>query len=104
MDIPSTAQYFLECDIQECERNCEFYCNPCHQRLCKQYRDEHLKSLETQIHEVVLYQRRRRQLPVEKCKIHPTKDVDMFCEECLVPLCSRCATKGNHQFVDLETV
>ncbi|XP_062609480.1 tripartite motif-containing protein 2-like [Saccostrea cucullata] len=107
IDIPRWAQHFLECGIEDCERNCEFYCNPCHQRLCKQCRDEHLKSPENKNHEVVLYQQRKRQLPVEKCKIHPTKDVDMLCEECQVPLCSKCATKGDHPkhtFVDLEDV
>ncbi|XP_062569637.1 RING finger protein 207-like [Saccostrea cucullata] len=107
IDIPRRAQHFLECGIEDCERNCEFYCNYCHIRLCKQCRDEHLKSSGNKNHEVVLYQQRERQLPVEKCKIHPTKDVDMLCEECQVPLCSKCATKGDHQkhtFVDLEAV
>ncbi|XP_062603709.1 tripartite motif-containing protein 2-like [Saccostrea cucullata] len=107
MDIPHTAQHFLECGIEECERNCEFYCNPCHQRLCKQCSEEHLKSPENRNHEVVLYQQRKRQLPVEKCKIHPTKDVDMLCEECQVPVCSKCATQKEHRghtFTDLETI
>ncbi|XP_062619554.1 uncharacterized protein LOC134281104 [Saccostrea cucullata] len=107
IDIPRWAQHFLECGIEDCERNCEFYCNPCHQRLCKQCRDEHLKSPKNKNHEVVLYQQRKRQLPVEKCKIHPTKDVDMLCEDCQVPLCSKCATIGDHPkhtFVDLEAV
>ncbi|XP_062572708.1 uncharacterized protein LOC134234659 [Saccostrea cucullata] len=107
MDIPRTAQHFLECGIEDCERNCEFYCNPCHQRLCKQCSEEHLKSPENKSHEVVLYQQRKRQLPVEKCKIHLTKDVDMFCEECQVPVCSKCATQREHRghtFTDLETI
>ncbi|XP_062597761.1 tripartite motif-containing protein 2-like [Saccostrea cucullata] len=107
MDIPRRAQHFLECGIEDCERNCEFYCNPCHQRLCKQCSEEHLKSPESKNHEVVLYQQRRRQLPVEKCNIHPTKDVDMFCEDCQLPLCSKCATQSNHRghiFTDLETI
>ncbi|XP_062599250.1 tripartite motif-containing protein 3-like [Saccostrea cucullata] len=105
MDIPRAAQHFLECVIEKCERNCEFYCNPCHLRLCKQCRDEHLKSPENKNHEVVLYQQRNRQLPVEKCKIHPTKDVEMLCEECQVPVCSKCVTQREHRghiFIDLE--
>ncbi|XP_062579039.1 tripartite motif-containing protein 2-like [Saccostrea cucullata] len=105
MDIPRAAQHFLECAIEECERNCEFYCNPCHQRLCKQCRDEHVKSPENKNHEVVLYQQRKRQLPVKKCKIHPSKDVDMFCEECQIPVCSKCVTQREHRghvFLDLE--
>ncbi|XP_062608691.1 tripartite motif-containing protein 2-like [Saccostrea cucullata] len=107
MDIPPRAQHFLECDIEECEKNCEFYCNNCHLGLCKQCKGEHLKSPKKKNHEVVLYQQRKRQLPVEKCDIHPTKDVDMLCEECQVAVCSKCATLADHRrhiFIDLETV
>jgi hypothetical protein len=44
---------------------------------------------------------------VEKCKIHPTKLIDMLCEECQAPICSKCVTQENHRghkFIDLETV
>ncbi|XP_048750224.2 RING finger protein 207-like [Ostrea edulis] len=109
LSVPSlgTPQHFLECDIEDCERNCQFYCNPCHQQMCEQCRDEHLKKPEYKNHEMVLYQQRKRQLRVEKCKIHPTKDIDMLCEECQLPLCSKCATQEDHRghtFIDLETV
>ncbi|XP_062605151.1 uncharacterized protein LOC134266961 [Saccostrea cucullata] len=108
IDIPPQAQHFLECGIEECERNCKFYCNICHQRFCKQCSEEHLKSPENKNHEVVLYQQRKRQLPVKKCRIHLTKDVDMFCEECQVPLCSICVAlpiyHRGHVFCDLDRV
>ncbi|XP_061167599.1 protein PML-like [Saccostrea echinata] len=105
--IPGTAQHFLECGSEDCVRNCEFYCNSCHQQMCKQCRDQHLKSKKNKNHEVVLYQHRRRQLPVEKCKIHPTKEIDILCKECNVPLCSKCSTMQEHHghiFTDLETI
>ncbi|XP_062567349.1 uncharacterized protein LOC134229617 [Saccostrea cucullata] len=105
--IPDTPQHFLECGVEDCERNCEFYCNSCHQQMCKQCRDQHLKISENENHEVVLYQLRKRQLPVQKCKIHPTKDIDILCKECNIPLCSKCATMQEHQghcFTDLETI
>ncbi|XP_062590546.1 E3 ubiquitin-protein ligase TRIM36-like [Saccostrea cucullata] len=105
--IPDTPQHFLECGVEDCERNCEFYCNSCHQQMCKPCRDQHLKISENKNHEVVLYQLRKRQLPVQKCKIHPTKDIDIFCKECNIPLCSKCATMQEHQghrFTDLETI
>ncbi|XP_062569810.1 E3 ubiquitin-protein ligase TRIM36-like [Saccostrea cucullata] len=105
--IPGTAQHFLECGTEDCERNCEFYCNSCHHQMCKPCRDQHLKIAENKNHEVVLYQQRKRQLPVMKCKIHPTKEIDIFCEECNVPLCSKCSTMQDHrghQFIDLEII
>ncbi|XP_061182193.1 uncharacterized protein LOC133190532 [Saccostrea echinata] len=106
-ELPGTPQHFLECGIEDCEGNCEFYCNLCHTRLCKQCRDEHLRSPETKSHEVVLYQQRKQQLPTEKCKIHPTKDIDLLCEECQIPLCSKCTATSEHRghtFTDLESI
>ncbi|XP_061175917.1 E3 ubiquitin-protein ligase TRIM36-like [Saccostrea echinata] len=107
MNTPGKAQHFLECGIRDCERNCQYYCNPCHLELCEQCRNEHLKSPENGNHELVLYQQRKQQLPLEKCKIHTNKDIDLLCEECQVPLCSKCTTLGDHRghmFLDLEAI
>ncbi|XP_065923740.1 E3 ubiquitin-protein ligase TRIM71-like [Magallana gigas] len=105
--IPPDAQHYLVCGIEDCERNCQFYCNPCHQPMCEQCKDTHQKKKKTKNHEVVPYQERKRQIPVEKCSDHPTKDIDILCDECNVPLCSKCSTmpvhKG-HSFTDLETI
>ncbi|XP_052689282.1 uncharacterized protein LOC128167536 [Crassostrea angulata] len=103
---PPTAQHYLECGTEDCEKNCLFYCNPCHRPMCEQCRDEHQRSPDSKNHEVVPYRQRKRQLPEFKCLIHLNKDVDMLCEQCHVPVCSKCATKdhGGHTFIDLETV
>nr|XP_034312128.1 uncharacterized protein LOC105346756 [Crassostrea gigas] len=101
-----TPQHYLVCGTDDCENNCQFYCNDCHQPLCEQCRDEHQKSPDTKNHEVVPYQQRQRQLPEVKCQTHVNKDIDMLCEQCQVPVCSKCATKDHagHTFKDLETV
>nr|XP_022308584.1 uncharacterized protein LOC111114534 [Crassostrea virginica]XP_022308585.1 uncharacterized protein LOC111114534 [Crassostrea virginica] len=62
----------------------------------------HLKSPDTQIHEIVLYRHRKHQLPVEKCKLQPTRNIDIFCKECQVPLCSKCLTKKEHYLHTLD--
>lgn len=75
--------------------------------MCEQCRNEHQKNKKTKNHEVVHYKQRKRQLPVEKCKIHSTKDIDLLCEECQIPLCYKCATTKEHRghvFTDLEMV
>jgi hypothetical protein len=102
-----TPQHFTECGIKGCEQNCQFYCNVCHQQMCTQCRGEHLENPEYKNHEVVLYQQRKRQLPVEKCQIHPTKDIDMLCVDCQLALCYKCSTQGDHrrhELIDLETI
>ncbi|XP_065938402.1 uncharacterized protein [Magallana gigas] len=103
--IPPDAQHYLVCGTEDCERNCQFYCNDCHQPMCEQCRDEHQKNKKTKSHEVVPYKQRKRQLPVEKCKIHHTKEMVLLCEECQIPICYKCtATKEHrgHAFTDLE--
>eukprot|EP00105_Crassostrea_gigas_P001978 XP_011414342.1 PREDICTED: uncharacterized protein LOC105318747 [Crassostrea gigas] len=104
--MPDTAQHYLVCGTEDCEKNCQFYCNPCHLHLCEQCRDEHQKSSETKNHEVVSYRQRQHQLPVEKCKDHPTKDIDMLCEDCQIPVCSKCVIQDHqkHTLNDLETI
>ncbi|XP_052677515.1 uncharacterized protein LOC128158626 [Crassostrea angulata] len=104
---PPDAQHYLVCGTEDCEKNCQFYCNNCHQPMCEQCRDEHQKNKKTKNHEVVHYKQRKRRIPVEKCTVHPTKDIDLLCEQCQIPLCSKCtATKEHrgHVFTDLEIV
>uniref|UniRef100_K1R8T2 B box-type domain-containing protein n=1 Tax=Magallana gigas TaxID=29159 RepID=K1R8T2_MAGGI len=105
--IPPDAQHYLVCGTEDCEKNCQFYCNDCHQPMCEQCRDEHQKNKKTKIHEVVPYKQRKRPLPVEKCKIHPTRNIELLCEECQIPICPKCATTKEHRghvFTDLEIV
>ncbi|XP_011423245.3 E3 ubiquitin-protein ligase TRIM45-like [Magallana gigas] len=105
--IPPDAQHYLVCGTEDCEKSCQFYCNNCHQQMCEQCRNDHQKNKKTKNHEVVPYKQRKRQHPVEKCKIHSTKDIDLLCEECQIPLCYKCATTKEHRghaFTDLEMV
>ncbi|XP_052716839.1 uncharacterized protein LOC128189320 [Crassostrea angulata] len=104
--LPAVAQHYLVCGTEDCKKNCQFYCNPCHRPMCEQCRDEHQKSTEAKNHEVVPYKQRKMQLPVEKCKDHPNKDIDILCEDCQVPVCSKCATQNHqkHTLIDLETI
>ncbi|XP_022343914.2 uncharacterized protein LOC111136994 [Crassostrea virginica] len=103
----AAMQHYLVCGTEDCQKNGQFYCNACHRPLCEQCRDEHLKSPKTKTHDIVLYRHRKQQLPVEKCELHPTRNVDMFCRECQIPLCSKCSTMeehNGHKFDDLEEI
>lgn len=104
-EIPDTAQHYLVCGTEECKNNCQFYCNHCHRQLCEECTDEHKKGPENNNHEVVPYRQRKPQLPEEKCKLHQKRNVDIFCKDCNVPLCSKCIfmkEHSGHQFDDLE--
>eukprot|EP00105_Crassostrea_gigas_P005523 XP_011419162.1 PREDICTED: tripartite motif-containing protein 12A-like [Crassostrea gigas] len=103
--IPDDAQHIIECGTESCESYGALYCNSCYRPMCEQCRDDHLKSPDNVDHDVVPYISRNRKLPVEKCKKHPTKDLDLLCKECQIPLCSKCVsqeTHKGHKFDDLE--
>ena len=106
-DEQAAGQHYLVCGTEDCEENGQFYCNDCHQPMCEQCRNIHMNHPDTKTHEIVLYRHRKHELPVEKCKPHPKRNLDIFCRECKFPLCSKCSTmkehKG-HEFDDLEEI
>nr|XP_022341562.1 uncharacterized protein LOC111135624 [Crassostrea virginica] len=106
-DEQAAMQHYLVCGTEDCQKNGQFYCNDCHRPLYKRCRDEHVKNTDTKFHEIVHYRLRKHQLPVEKCKLHPTRNVDIFCKECKVSICSKCSTMKEHhrhEFDDLEEI
>ncbi|XP_062593293.1 E3 ubiquitin-protein ligase TRIM45-like [Saccostrea cucullata] len=103
-EVPDTAQHFIECDTASCRNFSEFYCNTCHQRICDHFKQSHLEQ--NNEHEIVLYHERKRKLPSEKFRFHPTEDINSYCTFCQDPLCSTCFAKDHidHDNSDLETI
>ena len=106
-DERAAGQHYLGCGTEDCKENGQYYCNDCHLPLCEQCRNDHQKRPETKIHDVVPYRQRKHQLPVKKCQHHPTRNIDIFCKQCKMPICSKCSTMNEHnghQFDDLEEI
>nr|XP_022297076.1 tripartite motif-containing protein 5-like isoform X1 [Crassostrea virginica]XP_022297077.1 tripartite motif-containing protein 5-like isoform X1 [Crassostrea virginica] len=101
-DEQAAMQHYLVCGTEDCQENGQFYCNACHRPLCEQCRDEHQKSPNTKNQEIVLYRHRKHQLPVELCQDHPTRNKELFCRECSIPLCSKCSTMKEHKGHDID--
>nr|XP_022297067.1 uncharacterized protein LOC111106625 [Crassostrea virginica] len=101
-DEQAAMQHYLVCGTEDCQENGKFYCNACHRPLCEQCRDHHQKSPNTKTHEVVLYRHRKHQLPVELCQDHPTRNKELFCRECSIPLCSKCSLMKEHKGHDID--
>ncbi|XP_062580150.1 uncharacterized protein LOC134242133 [Saccostrea cucullata] len=84
----------------------EFYCNPCHKQLCRGCKEEHLKSLDFIHHDIVSLLQHQPTYLAENCTIHTTSAIISFCDNCLVPLCFKCAASSEHKghnFVNLRT-
>ncbi|XP_078339396.1 uncharacterized protein LOC144627184 [Crassostrea virginica] len=101
-DEQAAMQHYLVCGTEDCQKNGQFYCNACHRPLCEQCRDEHQKSPKTKNHEIVLYRHRKHRLPVELCQEHPTRNKELFCRECSIPICSKCSIMKEHKGHDID--
>nr|XP_022297080.1 tripartite motif-containing protein 5-like [Crassostrea virginica] len=101
-DEQADMQHYLVCGTEDCQKNGQFYCNACHRPLCEQCRDQHQKSPNTKNHEIVLYRHHKHQLPVELCQDHPTRNKELFCRECSIPICSKCSIMKEHRGHDID--
>lgn len=98
---------FVFIGTEDREKNWQFYCNECHQQMCEQCRKKHQKNPDTkkkQKHEVVPYNQRKPQLSVKKCKLHPTRKIEINLKDSNLPLCLKCVVKKGHLVIHLRTL
>lgn len=84
------------------------HCGSCQVNLCAQCLSTHIDRNKSLKHEIVPYtsQLVKPEAEIQKCQDHPKQQCDLFCQDCSVPICSRCLT-GNHKrhgAVDLEEI
>nr|XP_022302541.1 E3 ubiquitin-protein ligase TRIM36-like [Crassostrea virginica] len=102
MDPRYCAQDVLRCHL--CETPVpSLWCDPCHIYLCKVCAGEHILD-ESKLHKVVPIKQALGALRYPTCSDHSTKNCQLFCEVCTVPICVQCASSKEHrghEFVDL---
>lgn len=100
------AQDPVRCSL--CPEVVVIHCGSCQVNLCAQCLSTHIDRNKSLKHEIVPYtsQLVKPEAEIQKCQDHPKQQCDLFCQDCGVPICSRCLT-GNHKrhgAVDLEEI
>lgn len=100
------AQDPVRCSL--CPEVVVIHCGSCQVNLCAQCLSTHIDRNKSLKHEIVPYtsQLVKPEAELQKCQDHPKQQCDLFCQDCSVPICSRCLT-GNHKrhgAVDLKEI
>lgn len=102
MDPQCRAQDAVRCYI--CERSFpSMHCDACNVCLCKSCVGEHLSDL-SKSHKVVPFEQRNATPNYPRCTKHTTRQCELHCKQCDIPICVQCASSKchrGHKFVDM---
>lgn len=71
------------------------YCDTCHIYICKTCTADHILDESTH-HKVVPVQRRKGNSEFPLCPKHSTKQCELQCEQCDIPICTYCVSSDDH--------
>nr|XP_022304711.1 tripartite motif-containing protein 3-like isoform X1 [Crassostrea virginica] len=94
MDPRHSAQDVVRCALCR-DAVAPLYCNVCHTHLCGDCVAKHFID-KSKVHTVVPLQQFLSTLNYPKCPTHPTKQCELHCEQCDIPICSSCISSGKH--------
>lgn len=102
MDTQNSAQDVVHCSL--CNLSvAPMYCNICQLNLCKDCVVNHILD-ESKYHNVVPLKQRRSTTNYPKCPTHTSKQCELHCKQCNIPICIRCVSSAahrGHEFVNL---
>ena len=94
MDPRHSAQDVVRCALCR-DAVAPMYCNVCHTHLCGDCVAKHFSD-KSKVHNVVPLEQFWSTLNYPKCPTHPTKQCELQCEQCDIPICTSCISSGKH--------
>nr|XP_034333974.1 E3 ubiquitin-protein ligase TRIM71-like [Crassostrea gigas]XP_034333975.1 E3 ubiquitin-protein ligase TRIM71-like [Crassostrea gigas] len=94
MDPWNSAQDVVRCTLCR-DSVAPMYCEVCHIHLCKDCVEKHFSD-SSKVHKVVPLKQYLTTLNYPKCRKHPTKQCELHCEQCDIPICVQCISSKKH--------
>nr|XP_034327219.1 uncharacterized protein LOC117689688 [Crassostrea gigas]XP_034327220.1 uncharacterized protein LOC117689688 [Crassostrea gigas] len=94
MDPRNSAQDVARCTLCQ-DSVAPMYCEVCHIHLCKDCVEKHFSD-SSKVHNVVPLKQYLTTLNYPKYRKHPTKQCELHCEQCDIPICVQCISSKKH--------
>ena len=121
MNTPATVSYThmgntsikprrvsLKVSIKQCSLclgNTEYYCHHCKGDLCRNCKETHVDVLDTKYHNVTVYRGKFNNSPRrEMCPDHQDQVIEMYCEQCDLPVCLQCQKYKQYKLQNIREV
>nr|XP_034316495.1 E3 ubiquitin-protein ligase TRIM36-like [Crassostrea gigas] len=94
MDPWNSAQDVVRCNLCQ-DSVAPMYCEVCHIHLCGNCVETHFSD-SSKVHKVVPLKQYLTTLNYPKCRKHPTRQCELHCEQCDIPICAPCISSKKH--------
>ena len=106
-NLNDRAQDVLRCDVCseiEWEKSpAEVHCSTCHTNICGPCVAKHMASNDSFKHDIVLLHSANTDVDLPNCPSHSTVKCELFCKQCIVPICLKCLS-SNHNCHPVEEI
>lgn len=95
--VEVTAQELVLCDSPGCEKPAKLHCVQCEEKTCSGCAGSHLLRKSKKGHNMVEYKDKTQHGDILYCTTHEHAKCELYCEQCEIPVCSKCLSGKSHK-------
>lgn len=92
------------CDSAGCEKPAKLHCVQCEEKTCSGCAGSHLLKKSKKGHSMVEYKDKTQYGDILYCTTHEHEKCELYCEQCEIPVCSKCLSGKSHKGHDYTEI
>lgn len=92
------------CDSPGCEKPAKLHCVQCEEKTCSGCAGSHLLKKSKKGHNMVEYKDKTQHGDILHCTTHEHEKCELYCEQCEIPVCSKCLSGKSHKGHDYTEI